>query len=180
MSYKRVNQLGYVVKDMAAAQAEYGRQYHIRHWFRATDDPPGEIFYRGKKICSDGFSLYIGYCGKTEIELITSPKDENMYSVCLAERGAGFNHISFFVPDLDKCVAEYRSLGYEVIQSGKMNGKTAVTRYAYMAKPEEGYSNIVEFGETKIGKITMTRIGWKLWIGNLTGDSVLVGKGRLK
>lgn len=148
--YLYVHQLGFVVDDMEKAMEEYGRLYHVKKWYRAgrkADDP---MYYKGEKITDPGFDLIIGYCGLTEIELITTSAARSMYADFLREGHIGFNHVSFFVNDLDAAVKEYQSYGFEVIQSGSMNGKTERTDYAYMAIPGEGYSRIIEFSSTKI------------------------------
>lgn len=171
-SYGRVHQIGFVVEDMKKAMKEYGDIYHIKQWFRAVNQPPGKIFYKGKEIEDKGFDAMIGYCGKTEIELITTSCKENIYSTFLREQGPGLHHICFFVNDIDKSIREYEAQGFEVLQHGEMVGKTTVSRYVYLVKPGEKFSRIVELGQTKLfGKFTMMRSYLGMWLGVLTGDA---------
>lgn len=171
-SYKRVHQIGFIVEDLEKAMKEYSEIYHIKSWFRAVNDPPGKIFYKGKEIEDKGFDAIIGYCGKTEIELITSTAEENIYTTFLREQGPGIHHICFFVKNIDKSISEYEKKGFEVLQYGEMVGKSMISRYVYLVKPGEKFSRIVELGESKLyGKLSITRRKPLLWLGTLTGDT---------
>ena len=45
MKFKRVHQLGYVVEDMEKAMDEYGKIYGIKKWYRAVNNPVGQLYY---------------------------------------------------------------------------------------------------------------------------------------
>lgn len=171
MSKRSVDQIGFIVDDMEKAMREYGAIYHIKHWFRAVNTPPGKIFYNGEEIQDPGFDACIGYCGRTEIELITTSHPDNLYGAFLREQGPGLHHFCFFVKDINKVIKEYEAQGFNVIQRGSMNGKHMVSYYAYLVKPGEKFSRIVELGETKLGPISLRRTPLRLWLGILTGDS---------
>ncbi len=179
MDYPYVHQLGFVVRDMEKAMEEYGRIYHIKTWYRAAKRPDDEMFYMGKRIVDPGFDLIVGYCGKTEIELITTGAQESIYANFLKEGREGLHHVSFFVNDLDAAVEEYKGYGFQVVQNGYMTGTTERTYYAYMAKPEEGFGRIIEFSSTVFfGKLPLQRAHWNMLGGVLTGNAKLVKKRR--
>ena len=107
--YNRVHQLGFVVPDMEAAMDFYGAVYGVKRWYRPVNEPQGELFFEGRPFSDPGYDMAIGYCGKTEIELITVGKVDNLYSRYLAQNPAGgLHHISFFVRNLDAWVEEYK------------------------------------------------------------------------
>lgn len=87
--YNRVHQLGFVVPDMEAAMDFYGAVYGVKRWYRPVNEPQGELFFEGRPFSDPGYDMAIGYCGKTEIELITVGKVDNLYSRYLAQNPAG-------------------------------------------------------------------------------------------
>ena len=179
LKYPFVHQLGFVVKDMESAMDEYAEIYGIKRWYRAGKHAEDEMYYRGKRIVDTGFDLIIGYCGKTEIELITTGAESSIYADFLKEHEQGLHHISFFVKDLDKHIAVMKKHGFEVVQSGYMTGKSVRTDYAYMARPNEGYGRIVEFSSSKMfGRIPLIRGRWNMWAAVLTGNAQIIKRRR--
>lgn len=172
--YKMAQQLGFVVPDMEAAMDKYGAAYGIRKWYQPCNSPQGELFYQGAPFTDPGYDMAIGYCGKTEIELITvGPGVDNLYSRFLELNSqGGLHHISFFVRDLEAWIAEYRQKGYEVRQNGLINGKRSQCRFAYMTRPEDGLSCIVEGAELRLGPLRLGGRGpFSFWLGTFTGDT---------
>lgn len=171
--YRAVNQLGFVVPDMKEGMKKYGEIYGIRKWYRPTNDPHGELFFEGKPFEDERYDMAIGYCGKTEIELITVGDVDNLYSRFLRQTpSGGLHHVSFFVKDLDEWVEEYKALGFTVTQNGLVNGKKTKCRFAYMTRPGEDLGCIVEGAELKLGKLRLSGRGpFSFWLGLLTGDT---------
>ncbi|MGD0276187.1 MAG: VOC family protein [Syntrophales bacterium] len=168
--YPRIHQLGFVVEDLEKAMRDYSKIYNVKRWYRAANEMKDQIYYKGKQIRDDGFDLVIGYCGKTEIELITSTTEENIYVNFLRENGPGLHHISYFVSDLDKAVKDYLDIGFEVVQNGTIGNKSAVTRYVYLKSPNTRYGNIVELQQTRMFDIfTVYRNSFLTWAGTFTG-----------
>lgn len=170
--YSNVHQLGFIVKDMEKAMDYYGKIYHIKKWYGVVNEPQGKLYYKGKEFSDDGYDMRLGYCGKTEIELITTNAEENIYTEFLKKCGEGLHHISFFVKDVKKSIAEYEQLGFEVVQNGTINGKSMISEFAYMRqKGDEGFENIVEVCSVKTkGGLSMTRKSWNIGFGVVTGD----------
>ncbi|MBR3358419.1 MAG: VOC family protein [Solobacterium sp.] len=172
MNYSHVHQLGFVVRDMEKAMEEYGKIYHIKTWYRAGKRLDDEMYYMGKRIADPGFDLIVGYCGNTEIELITTTADEGLYAAFLKEGREGLHHVSFFVNDLAAAVKEYEGYGFQVVQNGYMTGKTERTYYAYMARPGEGAGRIIEFSSTVFfGRLPLQRNRRNMFAGVLTGNA---------
>lgn len=168
--YPFVHQLGFVVEDMDRAMDEYGKIYHIKKWYQTPCRPDDDMFYMGKRIVDPGFQLNVGYCGTTEIELITTSAEQSLYANFLREHGPGLHHVSFFTTNLPACVKEFTDMGFEVVQNGFMTGKHVVTDYAYMAKPGEGYSRIIEFSSSKMMGVRVNRGRYSAGLACLTGD----------
>ena len=168
-----VSQLGFVVPDLEAGMDFYGAVYHIRKWYRPTNEPQGQLYFQGKPFSDPGYDMAIGHCGKTEIELISVGAVDNIYSRFLqANPTGGLHHISFFVKDLDKWVAEYQALGFSVVQNGHLNGRRTQCRFAYMARPGDGFGCIVEAAELRLGRLRLPGRGpLSFRLGTLTGDT---------
>lgn len=168
--YRRVNQLGFVVRDLDRALKEYAQIYHIKQWYRAGKKPGDPMKYHGKSFKDPGFDLIIGYCGDTEIELITTGAEHSLYADFLAEGNEGLHHVSLFVLNLKKSIKEFESMGFEIVQEGCMDQGLSKAPYAYMAKPGEGYGRIIELQVTKLfGVIPVTRNRLNLWLGSKFG-----------
>lgn len=170
--YSNVHQLGFIVKDMAQAMEKYGKIYKITKWYGVVNQPKGKLFYKGEEFTDEGYDMRLGYCGKTEIELITTSAAKNIYTDFLDACGEGLHHISFFVKDINKAIAEYEQQGFEVVQNGTINGKSMVSKFAYMRqKGDEGFTNIVEVCSVSTkGGISLTRNKNNIGLGVLTGD----------
>ncbi len=169
--YSRVHQLGFVVRDLEKAMSEYGKIYKVKKWYGVINNPQGDLFYKGQKFTDDGYDMRIGYSGSTEIELITTAREDNIYGTFLKQCGEGLHHISFFVKDIRPYVEEYKKMGFEVLQNGTVNGKTMNTNFAYLQIPGEGFTRIVEFSDVKTkGGMTLSRNRYNIGIGTLTGD----------
>lgn len=169
--FSRVHQLGFVVRDMDKAMYEYGRIYKIKKWYGVVNNPKGKLYYKGKEFTDEGYDMRIGYSGATEIELITTAVGDNIYGGFLSKCGEGLHHVSFFVRNIAPYVEEYKKMGFEIIQNGTINGKTLITKFAYLSKPDEGYTRIVEFSEVKTkGGLSLGRNRFNIGLGALTGN----------
>lgn len=170
--YSQVHQLGYIVRNMKESMEYYGKIYSIKQWYRAVNKPVGQLYYHGKSFIDNGYEVVIGYCGRTEIELITTGGDvENIYTEFIKRHGYGLHHFCFFVKDIDPYIKEYQYRGWKLAQHGCINGKRTKSRFAYMVPPDDTNNTIVEFGETHLGPFKMTRNKLNMLIGVLTGDA---------
>ena len=173
-TYSMIHQLGFVVPDLEAGMDQYGAAYRIRRWYRPVNEPRGPLWFMGQPFSDPRYDTAIGYCGKTEIELITVGHVDNLYSRFLAAHpDGGLHHVSFFVRDLDRWVEAQRQQGFEVAQNGQLNGRRTVCRFAYMTRPGDGHGCIMEASELRLGRLRLPGRGpFSLWLGTLTGDAV--------
>lgn len=153
-----INQLGFVVTNMDAAMRKYGELYMVEQWYRPVTGEQDVIYYHGEEISDEGMDLIVGYYGDMEIELIKPANEPNVYSAYIEQYGEGFHHICYHVKDLNAALDYYRALGFEVVQNGSLVSNLSRTNYAYIARPEEGLTRILELSETVLfGKIHTIR-----------------------
>lgn len=170
--YSRVHQLGFIVENMEMAMIDYAEIYNVKRWYRPVDNLNKPILYRGRPIKDNGFDLVIGYCGKTEIELITSNADENVYVNFLRDNGPGLHHVSYFVRNLARAILDYKKIGFEIVQEGSLGSMGVVTNYAYLIRPGANHGNVVELQETRVFNfLSVSRSNFLTWAGLFTGAS---------
>ena len=170
--YSRVHQLGFIVENLNEAMVDYAEIYNVKQWYRPVDDLNTPVLYKGRPIKDDGFDLVIGYCGRTEIELITSNADENVYVNFLRDNGPGLHHVSYFVKNLAKAILDYEKIGFEVVQEGSLGSMGVVTSYVYLTRPGANHGNVIELQEMRAFNLfSLTRTKFLTWAGLLTGAS---------
>lgn len=103
MKAKRIDHVGVVVKDIAAAVATF--QHH--YGFQAD---PG----RGGDVPALGIRNAFLPLGGTDLELVQSTADSGPVAKFAAERGEGLFMVSLEVDDLAGAVAHLRELGARV------------------------------------------------------------------
>lgn len=170
MRFRRANQIGFVVQEMRPAVEELSRSLGIRRWYKPVNKDSGEILYRGRKVdCEVEFVL--GFCGGSQIELITSRGEPNLYTEFLDRAGPGMHHICFFVSDLDRRLAEYASQGIRPLQTGTVTSKGgSITRYAYL-EPTSAGGLVVELSEARLaGRVPVSMTPFLMEVGRITGD----------
>lgn len=168
--YGKVHQVGLVVEDMKYAVERCSSLLGIRRWYRAVNKTAGEVVVRGKPVkCRLDFVL--GFCGKTQVELIASSGDGNIYTEFLESHGPGLHHVCFFVTDLQRKMEAYANAGLSPIQTGRVESKGGtITRYAYF-DPGPAGGLIIELSESRLaGKIPVRMSPFMMKIGRLTGD----------
>jgi len=175
LGFGRVDQLGLVVRDLEAAVRNMSAQLGVRDWYRPAKSEKGgfRAYYKGKEVTSD-IDFVFGYCGKIQIELVTSSGGEDIYTKFMEEHGEGMHHLCFFVSDMDAKLAAFRKLGMEPVQYGDFGGKSgAVTRFAYL---DNTLSNglTIEMTETKLFGIHTPTTPLIMKLGAMTGDLVKV------
>lgn len=116
--FKKILQIGFVVRDVEAAVRKYYDTCGIGPWYFYTMDKSNMFNTKvnGKKA---EFSMRVAfaYVGDLQLELI-EPLDNNIYSEFLQEHGEGMHHIACDVDDFDKTIAELREKGVSLLQEG--------------------------------------------------------------
>lgn len=113
-------QVGYVVRDLGAAEEWFKRIMGVRQFMRMENvvmAPPCR--YRGRP-ADLAIDLSIGYVRDTQIELIQPIRGTSIYSEFLEAKGPGLHHIMFAVPDFGAAVSQLRAAGMESIQDGAL------------------------------------------------------------
>jgi catechol 2,3-dioxygenase-like lactoylglutathione lyase family enzyme len=129
-----VHQVGFVVTDLDKAMAAYWR-VGVGPWRVYTYGAPlvKDITYRGTPGNWRFLIALANLGGGFSLELIQPLSGESIYSEFLAKHGeGGIQHLGVVVEDLDRVVAEARSAGYEVIQSGRGHGVHGDGKFAYL------------------------------------------------
>jgi catechol 2,3-dioxygenase-like lactoylglutathione lyase family enzyme len=133
-------QMGYVVRDVAAAEAWFQEILGVPAWTRMESMTFGpDCSYRGRA-ADYAAHLSIGYLGDTQIELIEHIRGESPYTEFLESRGPGLHHLAFDVPDFDATVGALGGSGLELIAAGSVGPGN---RFAYF-DCESAQASVVE------------------------------------
>ena len=132
------DQVGFVVKDMAAAIALYDPLFGP---FTTMDPGLMTYNYRGREEKSE-IKLAFGNSGDIEIELIQWVSGGTPHKEFLDAGREGMQHLRFIVESLEEKVAEAEQLGYQNIWTKRFGEGLAV---AYMERP--GDPLMIEFFE---------------------------------
>ena len=106
-----VNQIGFVVKDLAQALALYQPLFGE---FTVMDAADMEWDYRGKPEISS-LKIAFGKSGDVEIELIEWISGKTPHKEFLDAGHEGMHHLRFIVDDVDEKVKEAATHGYQKI-----------------------------------------------------------------
>jgi catechol 2,3-dioxygenase-like lactoylglutathione lyase family enzyme len=129
----RPSHIAFVVREMESVSA-----FWASIGFPAVKlvhaSPRDDGTYHGKPLL---LPFEVGWDNHTRpgAEWIVPPQTPaNCYNDFLTIHGEGVQHVGVLVEDLEQGVAEYRQLGYQVLQTGAWgeNGKKGSGRYAYM------------------------------------------------
>jgi len=133
-------QMGYVVRDLAAAEAWFQSVLGVPAWTRMENMTFGaDCRYRGRP-ADYAAHLSVGYLGDTQIELIEPVRGESLYTEFLESRGPGLHHLAFDVPDFDETVAALGENGLELIAVGAVGPGS---RFAYF-DCESAQASVIE------------------------------------
>lgn len=115
---KHFVQIGYVVRELAPAEAWFRRILGVPLWTRMEDMSFGaDCSYRGRP-ADYAAHLSIGYMGDTQIELIEPTRGESPYTEFLESQGPGLHHLAFDVPDFEATVAALGESGLQLLAEG--------------------------------------------------------------
>ena len=107
----KVNQVGFVVKDLAQAIALYTPLFGE---FQTMDVTDMEWDYRGAPATSS-LRLAFAQSGDVEIELIEWVSGESPHKEFLDAGREGMHHLRFVVDDLEAGIADVQAVGYRPI-----------------------------------------------------------------
>jgi methylmalonyl-CoA/ethylmalonyl-CoA epimerase len=126
--FKKIMQVGLVVKDVDASVRKQWDEFGIGPWAIYTFDPSKvkNLTVRGKPV-EHAMRVAIAMIGDLMWELIQPLDDKSIYAEFLKEHGEGIHHILFDVDDFQGTEAYLRKRGHEFYQGGEMGD----IRYAY-------------------------------------------------
>jgi methylmalonyl-CoA/ethylmalonyl-CoA epimerase len=113
----KINQLGYVFKDVEAQAKIMEQIYGIK--ITLSEAPNQKFIYRGKEVETHlitGFARTLD----TQIELIQWVSGDSIYKEFLEEGREGLHHIGVFVDDFNRYIQIFEKKGVEILQSGIM------------------------------------------------------------
>jgi len=131
-----VYQVGFVVRDFAAAVAQYQPLFGP---FALQDYGVQTAVYRGRP-CDYVLKTAFGRSGSLEIELIGWVSGECPQCDFLKQGREGMHHLQFRVDDVDAWIAKVRTVGYEPIWYSRLSPEIA---YAYLERADDPL--IIEF-----------------------------------
>jgi catechol 2,3-dioxygenase-like lactoylglutathione lyase family enzyme len=119
-TFRKVLQVGLVVRDSEATARRYWDEFGIGPWRFYTLDPsntPGMTF-RGKPV-EHAFRAALANVGDVTLELIEPLSGLSVYAEHLATRGEGLHHLAFAVDNYESARDYLKSRGYDELQHGR-------------------------------------------------------------
>ncbi len=134
MKIRRIDHVGIVVRDMAAAKAfflDFGLQ--LQSEGQLEGEWIGKII--GLGYVKDDYAFLQTPDGETTIELIQfySPPDDSPAQQSVANM-PGLRHLAFIVEDIDAHVARFKKQGVEIV--GELYNYENVYKLCYVRGPE--------------------------------------------
>jgi methylmalonyl-CoA/ethylmalonyl-CoA epimerase len=127
--FKKIVQVGIVVRDVEATARHYWEDVGIGPWQLYILDPSNTAALTLRSVpVSHAFRIAITMVGDVELELIEPLEGPNLYSEHLAAHGEGVHHLAFEVEDFQHSRDHLTRKGYVEIQSGR---PFDVNTYAY-------------------------------------------------
>lgn len=126
-----VEQIGIVVRDRERALRSTTGRWGGSRWVCYTYGPQmlRAQTFRGE---ASTFRMRLALNDQTpQIELIEPVDGPSLYHEWLEQHGEGIHHLGFFVPSIERTMAEMEALGHPVIQSGVGSGLDGDGGFAY-------------------------------------------------
>ncbi len=133
--FKKVMQVGLVVKDLDASVRKQWDEFGIGPWAIYEFDPARmkNLTVRGKPV-EHAMRMALAMIGDVMWELIQPLDDKSIYAEFLKEHGEGIHHILFGVDDFHGAEARLRAKGHEVFQGGEI-GDIPYALFRYEGEP---------------------------------------------
>jgi hypothetical protein len=118
ISNLKIDQLGFVFKDVEEQAKIMESIYGIpKFTFLELNDLP--IKYRGEDTIVSQ-KIAFSRLFNMQIELIEQVKGDCIYKEFLDSGKEGFQHVSFFIEDLDSYIDAFQKAGFEIIHYGQI------------------------------------------------------------
>ncbi|MBE0598867.1 MAG: VOC family protein [Desulfuromonadales bacterium] len=131
--FKKVLQVGFVVRDLDKAVRSYWDDFGIGPWaiYNLDKDSIKNPRVNGKP-AEIALRAAFADLGGVQLELI-EPLNENIYTEFLEKHGDGLHHIAVEVDDFDATIARLQEKGIRSIQDGETKDGLG---FAYLATQE--------------------------------------------
>lgn len=134
---KKVDQLGFVVRDLDESIRQYYERFGIGDWKIYTYGPPLLSYMtRNGKPFSYKSRIALSYFGETRVELIQNLEGDTVYSEFAERHGYGLHHLGIYVPDIQAALAEARAAGIGITMEGAGFGLDGDGYFAYLDTDE--------------------------------------------
>lgn len=131
-----VDQIGFVVPDLAAAMSHYAPLFGPWNTMETTVE---QADYLGElQDCK--LLIAFGKSGDLEIELIQPAGGHSPHQDFIEAGGNGPHHLRYRTPDIDARIRQARAIGYEPIWTKRWSPDIA---FCYLQKP--GATLVIEF-----------------------------------
>jgi methylmalonyl-CoA/ethylmalonyl-CoA epimerase len=129
-TFRKILQVGLVVKDSEATARRYWEEFGIGPWRFYTIDPSNTsgMTFRGKPV-KHSFRAALARIGEVTLELIEPLAGSSVYAEHLATHGEGLHHLALAVEDYDQAREYLRGRGYAELQHGR---PFDVNEYSYL------------------------------------------------
>jgi hypothetical protein len=112
-------QMAWVVNDLEAAARKHSATFGYGPFMFNRHIRLSNPCHRGVSAQTD-FSLAIAQAGDVQVELVQQHDDTpSVYRDIYVKGREGFHHVAVIVPNVDKEVARYQSLGFAVASTGR-------------------------------------------------------------
>lgn len=127
--FRRVRQIGLVVRDARATAAKCWEQFGLGPWTFYTFEPSrvADMTVRGKRV-DHAMRTAHARIGDIDWEIIEPLDDKSIYAEHLRTHGEGLHHILFDVADYAAAKAHMELQGHRELASGTWLGKP----YSYL------------------------------------------------
>ena len=145
-----IRQVGYVVRDIEAAMAQWSKALSVGPWFYKEEVGTTEFRYYGQPSRPPRLSIALANSGDMQIELIQQRDDApSLYLDTLNLAGESAQHIAYWTMDqFDEFSAHLLSQGYVEGHGGQMGTRG---RFSYFLHPDLP-SAMIELSEMRGGK----------------------------
>jgi methylmalonyl-CoA/ethylmalonyl-CoA epimerase len=122
---KTVCQIAIVVRDMEKTLDQYVKAFGLETRPTPMLTGPYEeshAVYRGQPMKDARAKLAFIPMGQVQLEIIEPLEGASIWMEHLEKHGDGIHHVAFFVPDMDKTVANLEACGLPEVQKGDYPG----------------------------------------------------------
>jgi glyoxalase/bleomycin resistance protein/dioxygenase superfamily protein len=118
--FRKVLQVGLVVRDSEATARRYWEEFGIGPWRFYTLDPANtpNMRFRGRPV-KHSFRAALARIGDLTLELIEPLDGSSVYSEHLQLRGEGLHHLALAVDDYESARERLKNDGFAELQAGR-------------------------------------------------------------